>query len=536
MKKTKKILYLGLVITIVSLLCLQAGAITLTNRSTELDQKLTPSSKNLFAGNTLISADNPNKHDTNPKMTRNGLGNLVVVYQKEVNPLLKTIPVCYSADSGDSWAMAFNLDSSETGSGVLMWPDVDYSPTSDEIFVVATDPGDEYSAGNWWFDGDIANAEEAKYAARWTGGEDAGESAVTYVGEYCVRFNVGDGYGIEGCAHLFYATVVEEGGEYTYKLPSDINADWAGGSYYDGQSILVTGPVSHPAMATGPNRMFMVMETETDEGIKISYKSTVTDLNPDSDTFLFTNGGGPGGMDKYADIEVWPWQMYIAEDATDPEVSAGGSNVCVVYTQDGDVKCSYSSDDGETWGVSIVASDAGFSSVYVAGNNVYCAYVKDGNVYRVISENGGAAWGQSEQINDVDGTVAGEADSVHLIDSGVVWTDTRNGAKDVYFGGGISTPVVTVKSISGGFGVSAEIANEGTADATNVQWSIDLEGGLVIIGSHADGTISTLAAGTSQTVKIGFVLGIGGVTITAAADGASKTASGTVLGPFVIGL
>jgi hypothetical protein len=76
----------------------------------------------------------------------------------------------------------------------------------------------------------------------------------------------------------------------------------------------------------------------------------------------------------------------------------------------------------------------------------------------------------------------------------------------------------------------------GTADATNVQWSIDLEGGLVIIGKHADGTISTLAAGATQTVKIGFVLGIGGVTITAAAGGSTKTASGTVLGPLVIGV
>ena len=105
MKKTKKILYLGLVIAIASFLCLQAGAITLTNRSTELDQKLTPSSKNLFAGNTLISEDNPNKHDTNPKITRNGLGDLVVVYQREVNPLLKTIPLC-----------SLNLNSATVGS------------------------------------------------------------------------------------------------------------------------------------------------------------------------------------------------------------------------------------------------------------------------------------------------------------------------------------------------------------------------------------------------------------------------------------
>ena len=60
-------------------------------------------------------------------------------------------------------------------------------------------------------------------------------------------------------------------------------------------------------MATGQNRMYMVMESynETDDITRISYKATYTDLDPESDTFLFISGGGPGGMDKHADIEVW---------------------------------------------------------------------------------------------------------------------------------------------------------------------------------------------------------------------------------------
>ena len=89
-----------------------------------------------------------------------------------------------------------------------------------------------------------------------------------------------------------------------------------------------------------------------------------------------------------------------------------------------------------------------------------------------------------------------------------VWADTRNGNPDIFYDITGASPEISVKLISGGFGVSAEIKNVGTADTTNAKWSIDLEGGLVLIGKHADGTIPTLATGTSQKVKIGFVFGI----------------------------
>ena len=41
--------------------------------------------------------------------------------------------------------------------------------------------------------------------------------------------------------------------------------------------------------------------------------------------------------------------------------------------------------------------------------------------------------------------------------------------------------------------------NSGTGVATNIQWSIDLEGGLILLGKNAGDTIPTLAAGASET-------------------------------------
>jgi hypothetical protein len=90
-------------------------------------------------------------------------------------------------------------------------------------------------------------------------------------------------------------------------------------------------------------------------------------------------------------------------------------------------------------------------------------------------------------------------------------------------------------TIAGGIGVSATIKNIGTADLTDVDWTIGLDGGLILIGKTKTGTIPSLAAGESVTVK-DFVLGLGKTTITATAADAVKTAQGTVLVIFVIGV
>ena len=247
-----------------------------------------------------------------------------------------------------------------------------------------------------------------------------------------------------------------------------------------------------------------------------------------------------------ADIEYVDDQFYLKTgdlDAADPEVAANGDNVVVAYMiNEGsgwDIECQYSSDHGQTWATSIITNtgaDEKHPELYMLGSNVYCLYIKEGNLYLTKSEDSGASWGDAEQVNDVDGTVLEEECSADIHSAGIVWTDTRNGDKDIYFVGGEAAPAVGIKSISGGMGVSAEIENSGTADASNVQWSINLDGGLILVGKSAEGTISSLPAGGSTTVKIPLVLGFGGVTINVAADGATGTASGTVILIFVTGV
>ena len=95
---------------------------------------------------------------------------------------------------------------------------------------------------------------------------------------------------------------------------------------------------------------------------------------------------------------------------------------------------------------------------------------------------------------------------------------------------------IVIDSIEGGFRSSAVIKNNGTATATDINWSIDLEGGLILAGEHTHGVIAELASGASKTIRQSTLYGIGRTTITVTAGDASKQATGFILGPLVLGV
>jgi hypothetical protein len=102
-------------------------------------------------------------------------------------------------------------------------------------------------------------------------------------------------------------------------------------------------------------------------------------------------------------------------------------------------------------------------------------------------------------------------------------------------------PVLEIGTITGGFGVKASVKNTGVAAATNVIWTIALDGKLVFVGKSSTGTIATLAVAGNQAIKSKFILGFGktNIVVSATCDegvSADATASGIVLGPFVIGV
>jgi len=74
----------------------------------------------------------------------------------------------------------------------------------------------------------------------------------------------------------------------------------------------------------------------------------------------------------------------------------------------------------------------------------------------------------------------------------------------------ITKPILEVKIISGGlFRVSIPLRNVGEADATDISWSINLEGGTILLGKESTGTIPNLPAGEVTTIRSDLIIGFG---------------------------
>jgi len=102
------------------------------------------------------------------------------------------------------------------------------------------------------------------------------------------------------------------------------------------------------------------------------------------------------------------------------------------------------------------------------------------------------------------------------------------------------TPVLNIE-VKGGFGITASINNTGYAPATNVSWSISLDGGLIFLGKETTGSIANIAAGDIAQIRSKLILGIGKTTITIHAEcdeavEVTKSVNGSVFLVFTLGV
>ena len=95
------------------------------------------------------------------------------------------------------------------------------------------------------------------------------------------------------------------------------------------------------------------------------------------------------------------------------------------------------------------------------------------------------------------------------------------------------SPPLEIEEITGGLGVTVQVSNIGDVEASNVTWSITLDGGVVPVGRVTTGVLKEIQPGYSAQIRTGFLLGLGRITITVTADVAEKTVSALLLGPLV---
>jgi len=113
-------------------------------------------------------------------------------------------------------------------------------------------------------------------------------------------------------------------------------------------------------------------------------------------------------------------------------------------------------------------------------------------------------------------------------------TDDEGGASSITKTIYVNGTIAFIVDITGGFGVKATIKNNGTLNASTVQWKITLTGGLILFGKTKGNTILCLAAGGSTDITDSPILGFGKTTITVEVTckqgvSATQTATGRVI-------
>jgi hypothetical protein len=98
-------------------------------------------------------------------------------------------------------------------------------------------------------------------------------------------------------------------------------------------------------------------------------------------------------------------------------------------------------------------------------------------------------------------------------------------------------PIIEIGDISGGFGkIQTSASNIGTAEATDVTWSISVKGGILqLLNSTSDGYIETLGIDESVTIQTqGLLFGLGKIEITVTVYSSVKTQQGVIIGPLIL--
>jgi PKD repeat protein len=99
---------------------------------------------------------------------------------------------------------------------------------------------------------------------------------------------------------------------------------------------------------------------------------------------------------------------------------------------------------------------------------------------------------------------------------------------------GIGIPVI--EKIQGGFGVGVNIKNIGSDNCSNVSWSINVSGRIILSGGYTHNTIPELAVNGTKTIKSTNLWGIGSITIAVQVEDKHKNATAFLLGPLVLGV
>jgi hypothetical protein len=176
-------------------------------------------------------------------------------------------------------------------------------------------------------------------------------------------------------------------------------------------------------------------------------------------------------------------------------------------------------------------------AVSISGDNIVVGarFVSMWTGAAYIFSRTGTTWTQEARINASDGTYFDQFGWSVGIDHNYVICGAP-GEPSPYVGSAYifmkpipKEPVLNI-TIKSGFGIEVTVSNTGNANATNVNVTISLQGGLIILGKLTSAHYPSLGVNQTVSIKPKTVLGFGRTTITATAtcdEGATAEANAT---------
>ncbi len=170
---------------------------------------------------------------------------------------------------------------------------------------------------------------------------------------------------------------------------------------------------------------------------------------------------------------------------------------------------------------------------HLDGDQYVITFIDDDSIFKTISEDAGLTWSVPEQI--ASGVIT-EYGAISVAGDGSELAYQHNGDDvDIYRADvlHVPKPIITIGEITGGFGkVKATVSNIGDAPATDVEWDITVDGGLVF-GGNNEGVITDLDIEEEVSISSKFIFGFGAMDAAIHAGSDSETVSGSVLLLFV---
>jgi len=99
----------------------------------------------------------------------------------------------------------------------------------------------------------------------------------------------------------------------------------------------------------------------------------------------------------------------------------------------------------------------------------------------------------------------------------------------------IDLPIIKIGNITSGlFKIKAAIKNIGTANATNINWYINIDCDFILFGENTTGNNLFIPINGEKIVQSDFIFGFGNGVLSVSAEDAEKTTTAFILGPFVL--